>query len=322
LCPAASSLAGLEVLGITSSPSASQADLLKQLLTSCPRLTSLDLRDAEVGRDSLEVLLQYGTNLTSLGCRRFFPRGNMTGYPCKWQTLRFHDREGPCLGALAYLPLNTVQSCQLPTCLELRLPVATVPLSEVPSLLLQATTNLAACPAWQAGASTSVRVTHQQEEFSSTGVQTHQAVFTEQQRVLLLEAVAPLLNNSASSLELSFPAFASKFTVALAEVQGLGQHLKHPLKALKFASLALENGVWEALGVALPDLQTLTLHQCKVMRNPVEDLQLFDYLSSRPAGQPFTLRLDANLYNIYEGGSLQRNLHSKGHTHVNVLIGS
>jgi hypothetical protein len=150
LCAAAARNPGLLSFSVTHPAAAS----VQQLLEACPSLTHLEFYCTRVQQDTLDVLLAHGTNITSLNAWSIKPSTSVAGREVSWRKLALTDEWYPTVSHLAHLPLQSVTSLQLSDHPDgrlglLTLPTSSVPAAQLPGLLLQATTNLAKCPAWR-----------------------------------------------------------------------------------------------------------------------------------------------------------------------------
>jgi hypothetical protein len=127
-----------------------QPDLLRTVLTSCMRLTQLQLTGVWLDDQGLEMLLTHGTSITGLELGRTSLTTSKADWACSWRELKLYGT----LQEFAYLPLKSVQQLQVvrhgvyqESLVHLDLPSDT-PAAQLLHLLHQATTNLACCPAW------------------------------------------------------------------------------------------------------------------------------------------------------------------------------
>jgi hypothetical protein len=128
------------------------AGRVQHLLEALPSLTHLGLDSARVQQEALDVILTHGTRKTSLRAGSINPSTSMAGRQVSWRGLVLTDGKHPSKLHLANLPLQSVTSLQLSSDAwlgSLELPTHSVQAADLPGLLLQATTNLAGCPAWR-----------------------------------------------------------------------------------------------------------------------------------------------------------------------------
>jgi hypothetical protein len=197
----------LQVFSISSSDSHQDIHplLLHYLFATCKALTTMELATTTISHASLEVLLEHGTYITSLTAWAIETETSVANRQCSWRWLALLSDHYPSVLHLAHLPLRTVTALslgagsnlgtlQLPSSLE-------SPTAALPSLLRHAAANLAACPAWTAQAQRAT-LSLTCTVFIRTGLETLHA-FSDQGRVQLLEALAPLVAPQIQALELS-----------------------------------------------------------------------------------------------------------------------
>jgi hypothetical protein len=136
---------------------------LQQLLLNCRHLTHLDLHNNTIDQPLLDDLLEHGISITSLKVRNFELTASRVDRPCSWSSLHLKCPE-PSLIQFAFLPIKGVDGIicttrtDMPgdtvdhalnavrvTCLDNKLPGVT--LNDQITLLRQAASNLALCPA-------------------------------------------------------------------------------------------------------------------------------------------------------------------------------
>jgi hypothetical protein len=145
--------------GVGADPVAVAAPLLQHLLQSCTTLTSLDLCFNKIDQQGLDVLLQYGTCITTLAVASFNLSASRADRACSWESLEFEMGPvcGPFLKTLAYLPLRGIHTVstpdfgeEFPASLEhLHVPLTEYKQAARRNLLRAAAVNVAACKAWQ-----------------------------------------------------------------------------------------------------------------------------------------------------------------------------
>jgi hypothetical protein len=310
MCAAAACNPALQALTLWDDDTHSfSSDELQDLLTSCPLLTSLDMRNLDISHDELEVLLTYGTNITTLSVYAFRTDVSFADRQCSWKCLHT-SQYYPTVLHWAVLPLKRVKelnnNCDLGT---LHLPLPTVEPDQLATILRQATTNLAACPAWQADPASILALYAYP---SDTPLET--LVFTPAQRIQLLEALAPLGGPHISRLTARI--MDAVFQWGRPELQALGLSLKSgQLSTLELDHCLLTADFWAALDEALPSLSSLFL--CEDVECSAADVA--GYCSKRKEGHPFTLNLSDAVYTAVGGTDLQAALIARGPAHVEVL---
>jgi hypothetical protein len=239
---------GLQKLEVNGSNSELlQASDLHSILTSCTCLTELDLSGRQVDDQGIEVLLQYGTNITSLRLHSSNLTTSKADRQCNWQNL---DLCFPVLHLLAYLPLKSAKSLGMDTlgsgCLCLRL--GSAPAAQLANLLHQAASNLSACPAWSKDTAARVELIVNNESvdnFSVPEVGQHARVF---------EALAPLGGPHIRELSVYVP-----LQLAGPEVEAIARTFGTSLTSLSFSECTLLDGFWTALPHHFPNLESLTV---------------------------------------------------------------
>jgi hypothetical protein len=220
-----------------------QPDLLRQVLTSCTRLTQLDLHNLVVDDQGLEVLLTHGTSITDLTLGKSRLTASKADRACSWRRLVLGYGT---LQEYAYLPLKSVQLLQevrrrpAPV-VELDLPFD-VPAAQPPDLLHQATTNLASCPAWAKAPPSQLTLSGYPQGLTSA------------QRVQLLDALAPVAGRHVRELRLGV-----RVQLGGAEVEALAASFAGSLKSLHLDSATLLDSFWTPLAQRFPNLQQLCL---------------------------------------------------------------
>jgi hypothetical protein len=242
-------------IGVLGSPAAAD---IQHLLEACPSLSDLDLSGATVSPDALEVLLTHGTSITSLGAEFLETEVSLADRPCSWKYLFLESECYPSVLHLAHLPLRGVTFLRSQgTCLDLatlQLPLCTMAAEDMPWLLHQAATNLAACPAWKAAPLDSIDLEGDPRQYWDQDT----VIFSAQERIQLLEALAPLggphVTKFAGDIQ------GTWFEWGRAEVQALAGSLrsdKVTTLSLNYCHLAADS--WAALDEFLPELETLQL---------------------------------------------------------------
>jgi hypothetical protein len=291
---------------------AAPAAQLHQLLKACPSLTELDLGNTAVQQDALYELLWYGTSITSLTTASIRPDSSFAGRQVPWRKLFLVDDDYPTALHLANLPLQLITSLHMTGYPEpwlglLTLPTSSVPAEQLPGLLLQATTNLAKCPAWHSKPESQLLLGG-----DSAGGPPAYASFNPAQRLQLFQALAPLGGPHVESFELNIEGIGVE--LGRAEVAALAQSLGKGLVELRLTHVSLAADFWAALDESLPSLHTLALGE-QVLCFPME---LGIFCARRPPGRQFTLELSRSLYNQCEGRNFEGDLQAQGVSHVKV----
>jgi hypothetical protein len=298
-------------------PTAAQ---LADLLAACPSLTVLNMELADFDDEGLEVLLTHGSNITSLNLSSFFElQSSFAERACRWQTLRLRLADAL---VLARLPLRTVTQLTIGSPnspLELDLPLETMPAEQLPLILRQAATNLASCPAWQAGSKSKISLEGDPGPIPKP--QDTLTVFGGQQRIQLFEALAPLGGPAVKQVEVSIR--GATFQWGRPEVQALARSLGGQVTSLELSYCSLQSDFWVALDECFPALTSLHLELRVTCSAPHVAL----FCGARAAGRPFTLRLKATadfwgvegVYSAVQGEQLQAGLEAMGMAHVSVV---
>jgi hypothetical protein len=283
---------------------------LRLLLTSCTQLTELDLSCDHVPQDVLEVLLMYGTNITSFKTYNIDTTTSFAGRHCKWRTLHIGNEYPTKLLLQANLPLHSVTDLEIGTgyTLDLHLPLDSIPVEQLPSLLHRATSNLATCPAWKVDRESRISLLG---DFSDPPAQNIR--FTPEQRILLLEALAPLGGNHVREFRGCIE--GGIFEWGRPEVEALARSLNSTqVTELDLGGCELSVGFWAALGEELPSLSGLILDSTVTFS--AFDLALF--CSKIRQGQTFTTSLGQQLYQSINGAQLQASLAGQGMGHIQI----
>jgi hypothetical protein len=228
---------------------------LRHLLTSCALLTELELGCDVLSQDVLEVVLMYGTNITSFTTCDIKPTTSLANRPCKWENLHIYSDGAPKLLLLANLPLHSVTYLQIGhSNFNLALPLGSVPVGQLPSLLHRAASNLAASPAWRAEPSACMSLHCDHDDKPPAGM-----VFSPEQRVRLLEAVAPLGGPHVTTFRNWFA--GAIFEWGRPEIEALAHSLNSTrLTAMELNTGNLSVGFWAALDEKLPS------HHCASLK--------------------------------------------------------
>jgi hypothetical protein len=133
---------------------------LQQLLASCPGLTELDVPGRTIDQAGLDAILADGSNITSLGAEGFLlgKDASRATHPCSWNVLHIHG-SADSAQQFASLPLHSVQTLSVAgsqSTLTFNLPPDIMPAADMPHLVYNAASNLAACPAIKQGDYTTI----------------------------------------------------------------------------------------------------------------------------------------------------------------------
>jgi hypothetical protein len=293
---------------------------VQQLLKACPSLTHLNLQDAHVQQDTLDVLLAHGTNITSLRALTIQPYTSIATREVPWRQLVLTDDTYPTVLHLANLPLQSVTSLQLFSDPDAKLgllvlPTGSVPAAQLPGLLLQATTNLARCPAWQRKPESQLALGDELEidDGEDDGDDDDQDdEFTQDQRLELFQALAPLSGPHVRHLVLGIKGL--RVELGKAEVAALAQGLGKGLPVLWLRHCTLAASFWAALDDALPSLMFLALDS----RVKFSATNVGIYCGRRATGSRLVLGMSPRVYQLC-GHELQQGLDAQGLTHISVL---
>jgi hypothetical protein len=284
---------------------------LQHFLTSCTSLTSLDVTCFCFDEDDVEVLLTYGTKITTLKAFMIGTDTSFAGRQCSWKSLTLAgDDSYPTVLNWANLPLKGVEELDhvLGSLGVLQLPLSRVEPDQLATVLRQATTNLAGCPAWQADPGSFIAL-----HDDPSGLSPEPITFSAQQRIQLLEALAPVGGPHVKRFEATVQ--DAVFEWGRPELQALGRSLSSgQLSSLELSYCILTTGFWAALDEVLPALSSLQLLNDVICS--VADVIV--YCSKRRNGHPFTLTLGDAVYTAVGGPQLQAALAAQGSVHVSV----
>jgi hypothetical protein len=295
------------------SPTAAQ---LGQLLAACPSLTELDLQFTVLNDQGLEAVLTHGPDITSLTLGSIRAEHSFADKVCKWERLCVtgkvdYSHVQPSVLLLAGLPLRTVTDLVFwgaRGLSDLQLPLSRVPAAQLPVILRQAATNLASCPAWQAGSKG--RVSLKGDPWLALD---NPAVFDGQQHIQLIEALTPLGGPAVKQVEVSIN--GAIFQWGPPEVQALARSLGGQVTSLQLGHCILLPDYWVALNECFPALTSL--HLLQSVTCSASDVAIF--CSTRAADHPFTLYLRGNVYDAIHGQQVQASLLARGMAHVRVV---
>jgi hypothetical protein len=286
------------------------AEAVQNFLTSCACLTHLDLAWIELSEGVVDAILTHGTSIVKLEVGTLATTTNHSDQPSNLQSLSLES--GICSSVLQFanLPLRGVTQLEL-ACIalaELQLPTTRVPADQLPGVLQRATSNLAACPAWQAKPEPCISLQ------GDVGEDNEYIHLTAEAQMQLLQALAPLGGPHVRKFQGLL--WESCFHWGRPEVEALGRSLgTTELRVLELACCTLSADFWAALDEVMPSLEVMEL--VALVTCSVLDLAVF--CSRRRAGRPFSLILRRELYEEYNGAGLQDSLRTQGLTHVSVV---
>jgi hypothetical protein len=242
------------------------------LLSACTNLTQLNISGVLVDGQALDLLLTQCTSIISLTLGRTTIDSSRADKQCSWRMLHLRGPWEAKLLQLAYLPLRSVQELSdhwgndniLSGRLEL--PPVRVPAAQLPSLLRQAATNLATCPAWIRAAPSQLSLEGGQE-------------LSADQRVQLFQALGPLAAPHVKGLTIQL---MEQLKLGSAEVQAIANSIGGGLQALTLRRCTLLGTFWEALAHHFPQLSSITLSNN--VRAGVNDIA--KYLAVCPCSSP------------------------------------
>jgi hypothetical protein len=313
---------GLQDLYVSSDleiePTAAQT---QHLLTSCPSLTDLDLDYLSISQDVLEVILTYGTNIKKLRAYTVRADVSFADRPCSWRSLGVAGIEHRAsVLHWAHLPLKGLTELEIWDSVTtsvhdggrgtLQIPFNSIDLDQVPQKLREATTNLAACPAWQAKPDSCIALGG-----DPNGPFEDIHIFSAQQRIQLLEALAPVGGPHVKKVLACM--HGAVFEWGRPELQALGCSINSSqLSALTLDNCILTVGFWAALDQVLPALRTLTLRSHVTCS--ASDIAVF--CSKRKQGHQLTVTLGKQLYEAHDGAGIQASLVGQGIFHVKIKL--
>jgi Leucine-rich repeat (LRR) protein len=285
---------------------------VQQLLEACPSLTHLNLQNTCIQQDTVDVLLAHGTSITSLSAYRIQPSTSIADRQVSWRKLVLTDEDHPTVQHLANLPLQSLTSLQLSVDPDVRLgllelPTSSVPAADLPGLLLQATTNLAKCPAWRSKPDPWLMLRD-----DSVDEPPADASFTPEQRLQLFQALAPLGGPHVRIFALYIEGFDME--LGRAEVAALGQSFGKGLEELQLSHVTLAAGFWAALDNALPSLKGLVLEE--EVTCSAADIGI--YCGRRTTASRFVVLMSPSIYKRCGGQQLRKGLQAQGLSHISV----
>jgi hypothetical protein len=275
-----------------------EASALHHLLTSCTHLTHLDLPSSVIDQAGLDVLLEYGTHITTLSVDSFELSESRADRPCSWQSLDLQlqsHRIAPSLLQFAHLPLRGVESISTGVQPDRRegwmgaaddeddddddgdddtqpLELIKVPLhprqgmshQQQAALLRQAATNLAACPAWGKVSTSAITIINDCPRSEPLP----QSVVSD-----MLAAIAPL--GGAHVKKLTICHTFSFSNLSLEAICVLGASLGKSVTEVCLRNCSLECGFWASFARSFPAVDTLDPRQapfllwCQAMGRPL-----------------------------------------------------
>jgi hypothetical protein len=217
------------------------------LLSNCPSLTQLDMRGLQIDGQALDLLLTHCTSITRLTLGGTTLDSSRADRQCSWRKLSLQGSSEGILSQLAYLPLRSVQELEVShdevSCkVVLPLP-ASVPAAQLPSLLHQAATNLASCPAWISAAPSYLDLQGGGQGLTAELVQ-------------LFQALAPLGGPHVTKVTIGL---LEQLELGSAEVQALASCIGGSLRTLTLGICTLQGTFWKALAHHLPHLSFISL---------------------------------------------------------------
>jgi hypothetical protein len=294
-------------------PTAAQ---FKHLLTSCPSLTYLDLNNMRISQDVLEVLLTYGTKITTLKAFNCEPEVSFADRPCSWKSLQMFENAFQHHASVlhwAHLPLKGLTELDARGADDhwlgtFQIPFNSIDLDQLPQKLRAATTNLAACPAWHAPLDSScIRL-----EGDPAGPWAAIHIFSAEQRIQLLEALAPVGGPHVESFAAVMHGAA--FVWDRPELLALGRSLNSKrLSSVELDDCTLTAGFWAALEEVVPALSHLTLYSYATCSAS----DIAGYCKRRQSHQ-LELELGKELWQAVDGAALQASLVGQGISHVDI----
>jgi hypothetical protein len=238
-------------LTLTTSYQPLESDLLKHVLTSCTRLSSLTLHGLTVDDPGLAAVLTHGTSITSLDLGSTALTTSQANRSCSWWRLSIYGH----LQEFACLPLHSIQDLTIRATEQMQLPPhltpfiltlpADLPTEQAAALLHQATTNLSSCPACTRSPPS---------ELYLLGHNTDDLGWTAPLHLQLLHNLAPLSTWKLTQLTYDMPA-----ALGGTEMEALANTFGPTLTSLNLRSFLLEDSFWQPLAQRFPHLRTLAL---------------------------------------------------------------
>jgi hypothetical protein len=284
------------------------AEAVRNFLTSCASLTHLDLSNALPSERTVDAILTHGTSITHLTVGALATSTNHSDQPSNLQSLSLQESDwGTLTLQLANLPLRGVTHLCTGGLGWLELPTACVPAHQLPAVL-GATTNLAACAAWQAKPEHCIYL-RGDDRMSNSHIH-----LTPEAQLQLLEALAPVGGPHVREFNISVE--EASFSWGRAQVEALGRSLRSTqLSSLDLSYCTVHRDFWAAVDEVWPSLKFLRLGDevtCSASA-------LFVFCSRRQAGKEFTLGLAPELYDSHNGAGLQDSLRAQGLPLVSVV---
>jgi hypothetical protein len=262
------------------------ASHLINLLTNCTSLTKLDISSGEVDGQALDVLLTQCTSITDLTLGDTTLDSSRADRQCSWRRLSLQGPGAGILLQLAYLPLKSVQELQgvydtrldkpVRAWLDLPSPAAAVPAAQLPSLLHQAATNLATCPAWMHAAPSQLALRGAGHELAAD------------EQVQLFQALAPLGAHVTTLVIM----LRGELQLDAADVQALATSTAGSLTALSLYNCILPATFWKALAHHFPQLSSLGL--CRGVLADATDIGAYLSVQSCSSPQATSMCLTVN----------------------------
>jgi hypothetical protein len=266
-------------------PSPYMASQQFTLLSNCTSLMHLNMAAFHIDDQALDVLLTHCTSITDLTLGSITLDSSRADRQCSWRKLSLLGPPGDILLYLPYLPLTSVQELwNLYNILSGVLPLPppdAVPAAQLPSLLHQAATNLATCPAWISAAPSKLTLQGAGQEL------------TADQQVQLFQALAPLGGPHVTEIEVCLE---GQLELGSAEVQALASSIGGSLQKLRLYRCTLLSTFWKALAHHFPQLSSLDLPGG--IQAGVGDITM--YLAMRSSSSPQPMRLDISPEVLHE----------------------
>jgi hypothetical protein len=279
--------------GMSSARPPVQASHHFALLSNCTSLTHLNIAGLQIDGQAVDILLTHCTNITDLTLGPATLDSSRADRQCSWRKLSLLGPPGDILFQVAYLPLRSVQILEAGLTIvgRLLLPDA-VPASQLPSLLHQAATNLASCPAWARAAP------------SRLSLQGAGQALTAGQRVELLQALAPLCTHVTEMIIYLW----HQLELGCMEVQALANSTGGSLQSLSIHNCTLLGTFWKALTLHLPQLAYLELSG-SITAN-VMDIAMYLSMRSSSSSQPLRLEVSQGVLDAQSKLQLEQHITS------------
>jgi hypothetical protein len=269
----------------------------RTLLSTCTSLTQLHIAGFHIDGQALDLLLTHCTSITDLTLGRITLDSSRADRQCSWRKLTLRGSFDTTLLQLTYLPLRAVQELWDPfvntgtLCLP---PPDVVPTTQLPSLLRQAATNLATCPAWIRTPPSQIRLSWGKGHELGA-----------EQRVQLFKALVPLGVGHVTEMVISLE---EQLELGCMEVQALVSSIGDSLQTLRLANCTLLGTFWKALAQHLPHLSYLDLYSN--VATSVIDITVYLTLQSSSSTQPMRLEVDQGVLDAQSRLQLEQHISS------------